>query len=84
MNAADIHFQQSELGGNVISQFIHPLFSGFSLEGIQIVERTAWWLHITGILIFLNYLYFSKHLHIILAFPNTYFADLNPKVNWTT
>ena len=79
MNAADIHFQQSELGGNVISQFIHPLFSGFSLEGIQIVERTAWWLHITGILIFLNYLYFSKHLHIILAFPNTYFADLNPK-----
>lgn len=79
MNATDIHFQQSEVGGNVISQFIAPFFNGFSLEGITIVERTAWWLHIIGILIFLNYLYFSKHLHIILAFPNTYFADLNPK-----
>lgn len=79
MNAADIHFQQSEVGGNIISQFIAPLFNGFSLEGITIVERTAWWLHIIGILIFLNYLYFSKHLHIILAFPNTFFADLNPK-----
>jgi heterodisulfide reductase subunit C len=43
------------------------------------VERSAWWLHIVGILIFLNYLYYSKHLHILLAFPNTYFADLNPQ-----
>ena len=42
------------------------------------LEKTFWWLHIFGILCFLNYLYFSKHLHILLAFPNTYFADLNP------
>ena len=41
------------------------------------VERTSWWLHIIGILFFLNYLYYSKHLHILLAFPNTYFSNLN-------
>jgi heterodisulfide reductase subunit C len=46
---------------------------------VAFFERIFWWLHITGILIFLNYLYFSKHLHILLAFPNTYFADLNSK-----
>ena len=42
------------------------------------VERTAWWLHILGILFFLNYLYYSKHLHILLAFPNTYLGKLRP------
>ena len=78
MNATDAHFQANH-SGNVISQFIAPLFSDFSESSLHIVERTTWWLHITGILIFLNYLYFSKHLHILLAFPNTYFADLNPK-----
>ncbi len=77
MNATDSHFQINN-SGNIISQFISPLFSGFSESSLHIIERTAWWLHITGILIFLNYLYFSKHLHILLAFPNTYFADLNP------
>jgi heterodisulfide reductase subunit C len=46
---------------------------------VAMLERTFWWLHIAGILIFLNYLYFSKHLHILLAFPNTYYADLRPK-----
>jgi heterodisulfide reductase subunit C len=44
----------------------------------MMIERTVWWMHIIGILLFLNYLYFSKHLHILLAFPNTYFANLNP------
>jgi len=78
MNATDTHFQTNH-SGNVISQFIAPLFSNFSVESLHLIERTAWWLHITGILVFLNYLYFSKHLHILLAFPNTYFADLNPK-----
>jgi len=42
-------------------------------------ERTAWWLHIAGILCFLNYLYYSKHLHILLAFPNTYYGSVQPK-----
>jgi hypothetical protein len=49
-----------------------------SNETVMILLK-SWWLHIVGILIFMNYLYFSKHLHILLAFPNTYFADLNPQ-----
>ncbi|MCO4822939.1 MAG: (Fe-S)-binding protein, partial [Flavobacteriaceae bacterium] len=78
MNATDSHFQ-SLASGNVISQFITPLFENVSANTLHFIERGAWWLHIVGILIFLNYLYFSKHLHILLAFPNTYFASVNPK-----
>ena len=78
MNATDTSFQDLNYG-NLISQFIAPWFQGFSPETLNIIERTAWWLHITGILIFLNYLYFSKHLHILLAFPNTYFGSVEPK-----
>ncbi len=43
------------------------------------IERTCWWLHITGIFAFLNYLPYSKHFHILLAFPNTYYQRLIPK-----
>ena len=75
MNAADVEFQSMN-SGNLISGFIAPFFQGLPLN---IIERTAWWLHIIGILIFLNYLYYSKHLHILLAFPNTYFGSLSPK-----
>jgi heterodisulfide reductase subunit C len=78
MNATDIQFQDMN-SGNIISQFIAPLFSGFSDGSIHIIERGAWWLHILGILVFLNYLYFSKHLHILLAFPNTYYGRVNNK-----
>lgn len=78
MNATDTSFQNLE-AGNIISQYIAPLFSGLSENSIHIVERSAWWLHIVGILCFLNYLYYSKHLHILLAFPNTYFGNLKPK-----
>jgi heterodisulfide reductase subunit C len=78
MNATDLPFQEMS-SGNVISQFIAPWFSGLSENTIHIIERAAWWLHIIGILIFLNYLYFSKHLHILLAFPNTFFASLKPQ-----
>ena len=78
MNATDVPFQQAGIG-NPISQFIAPLFDSFSPEALHTIERTAWWIHILGILVFLNYLYYSKHLHILLAFPNTYFANLNPK-----
>lgn len=78
MNATDVHFQ--EMGsGNLISQFITPLFDDLSVSMLHVIERTAWWLHILGILVFLNYLYFSKHLHILLAFPNTYYGKLTPK-----
>lgn len=82
MNAADYHLQQigythyAEVGSYPISHFIAPIFNGMSDGTVALVERAAWWLHITGILVFLNYLYFSKHLHILLAFPNTYFANL--------
>ena len=78
MNATDLSFQQAS-SGNIVSQFIAPWFQGFSSETLHFIERTAWWLHIIGILIFLNYLYYSKHLHILLAFPNTYYANLKPK-----
>tara|TARA_R110001583_G_scaffold114876_3_gene265374 strand:+ start:42543 stop:43847 length:1305 start_codon:yes stop_codon:yes gene_type:complete len=78
MNATDLHFQEMN-SGNIISQFLAPVFNNFSLESIHIIERFSWWLHIAGIFVFLNYLYYSKHLHILLAFPNTYFANLNPK-----
>ena len=78
MNAADVHFQDMN-SGNLISQYLTPWFNGFSEEALHIIERSAWWLHILGILVFLNYLYFSKHLHILLAFPNTYYAKLTPK-----
>ncbi|MFM9824638.1 4Fe-4S dicluster domain-containing protein [Flavobacterium sp.] len=87
MNAADYYLQYVpggfghyiQAGSFPISQIIAPIFDGMSSTSVFILERTFWWLHISIILVFLNYLYFSKHLHIILAFPNTYFADLNPK-----
>jgi heterodisulfide reductase subunit C len=76
MNAADAPFQSLN-SGNVISGYLRSFFNGMSLETLYYVERTAWWLHIIGILVFLNYLYYSKHLHILLAFPNTYYAKLS-------
>ncbi len=82
MNATDVSFQQAGIG-NPISQFLAPFFNDYSPEALHTIERTAWWLHILGILVFLNYLYYSKHLHILLAFPNTYFANLNPKGQFT-
>lgn len=85
MNASDFWLQQAgvshyiQAGSFPISHFIAPVFNGMNETAVMMLERTFWWLHIIGILCFLNYLYFSKHLHILLAFPNTYFADLNPK-----
>lgn len=85
MNATDQVLQYLEnphytkAGLFPVSQFMTPLFSSLSAASLVIMERIFWWLHITGILIFLNYLYYSKHLHILLAFPNTYFQNLNPK-----
>ncbi len=78
MNATDLNFQAMSYG-NVISQFLSPWFSGLSEGTLHVIERGAWWVHIVGILIFLNYLYYSKHLHILLAFPNTYYGNLKPK-----
>jgi len=84
MNGADYQLQQLQIdhyiqaGSFPISQFLAPLFESMSADSLILIERTAWWLHITGILFFLNYLYYSKHLHILLAFPNTYYGSLEP------
>lgn len=85
MNATDYNLQQlgadhyTNLGQPFwISQYIAPWFNGLSASTLIAIERTAWWLHIIGILAFLNYLPYSKHLHIVLAFPNAYYAKLQP------
>lgn len=78
MNATDVSFQEMN-NGNVVSKYVASMFSGTPEGTLHIIERTAWWLHILGILAFLNYLYFSKHLHIMLAFPNVYFGKVVPK-----
>ncbi len=66
-------------GSFPISQFLVPFFDGFETGTLITFERIFWWAHITGILIFLNYVPYSKHFHIILAFPNTYYSNLKPK-----
>ena len=73
MNAADTktHF--------IISSYLQPFLSGLSNNTLLFIEQSAWWLHILGIYVFMNYLPYSKHLHIILAFPNSYYAPLTPK-----
>lgn len=87
MNASDLHLQNvpggflhfHKAGSFPISQFIAPMFNRMSNELVALLFEVFWWVHIAGILVFMNYLYFSKHLHILLAFPNTYFANLNPE-----
>lgn len=59
------------------SSLLKPLLMGLNHGTLDAIERTAWWLHITGIFAFLNYLPYSKHLHIVLAFPNAYYARLD-------
>jgi len=84
MNAADWSLQQKGAGEAlgyypVSSAVLGPLFGNFSEGALVILERGAWWFHFVGILFFMNYLYYSKHLHIIFAFPNTWFANLEKK-----
>jgi len=85
MNATDQLLQQGAVKGYVeagsfpVSQFLVPVFRSFSLDLLQVLERFFWWTHIIGILLFLNYLYYSKHLHILLAFPNTFYSSLAPQ-----
>lgn len=76
LKGAEHYFQTSDFW---VSGIITPLFQNMDVSSLIIVERTAWWLHIAGIFIFLNYLPYSKHLHIVLAFPNTYYARLKPQ-----
>jgi len=87
MNAADYklqllkyghyYFEKGIVGSFPISHYLVNILPD-DPQTLVMIERGAWWFHIIGILVFLNYLYFSKHLHILLAFPNTYFAKLPP------
>jgi heterodisulfide reductase subunit C len=84
MNAADQVLQTRDYhytatGELFFSSFLIPLFENYSTSFLIFVERAAWWFHIIGILGFSVYVTYSKHLHIFLAFPNTYFAKLQPK-----
>lgn len=87
MNATDSilqirgeHHYPNVGGAFLFSQFLMPIFSGIESNTVLVViERTAWWLHILGIMGFALYVTYSKHLHIFLAFPNTYFSNLAPK-----
>ena len=78
MNAADSAMNNSN-ETFVISGWLVPLYKQmFSHAQLELIERTCWWIHIFGIFAFLNYLPYSKHLHILLAFPNAYYSRLKP------
>ncbi|GGH25901.1 Fe-S oxidoreductase [Sphingobacterium alkalisoli] len=84
MNAADFKLQALQTAHYTIAGSF-PISSSFvgllpnDMDSLIFIERFSWWFHIIGVLAFLNYLPISKHLHIILAFPNTYFSNLAPK-----
>ena len=84
MNAADYKLQAlkyshyTTAGSFPVSSLLAPLLPS-DPEALLITERACWWFHIIGILAFLNYLPYSKHFHILLAFPNTYYSRLEPK-----
>jgi len=77
LQSRDDHYIQT--GRLFFSSFLMPLFDNLSTSGLVLIERFAWWFHIIGILGFAIYITYSKHLHIFLAFPNTYYAKLGPK-----
>lgn len=89
MNTADRALQLQgaahyhDTGNFIISGILAPWFSSFSENTLLFTERACWWLHIVGILAFLNYLPYSKHLHIMVAFPNAYYARLTPQGKMT-
>ena len=84
MNASDFMLQSRgidhyvEAGSFPISQVLLPVLENFSDASLVLIERGCWWFHIIGILVFIVYVTYSKHLHIILAFPNTYYSKLVP------
>lgn len=78
MNTADMVMHNGEYGF-LVSGWLMPLFDGMNYTSVHIIERLGWWGHWMGVLAFLCYLPYSKHLHILLAFPNTYFSRLTPK-----
>ena len=87
MNAAEQVLQsRGEMaahGSFPVSSWFVPVYSGLSSTTLHLLERSFWWFHFVGILLFLNYLPFSKHWHIIMAFPNVYYSSLKPKGEFT-
>jgi len=89
MNATDGILQTrpgahySEVGSFLMSGFLQPLFADVSSEKLIFVERLCWWFHIVGVFMFLNYIPYSKHFHVFLAFPNVYYSKLEPKGKMT-
>jgi len=85
MNASDSILQERAVGHYVkvgsfpLSSLFIPLFDGLSTGTLIFLERFGWWFHIIGVLIFLNYIPYSKHFHVFLAFPNVYYTRLEPK-----
>jgi len=85
MNTADSILQSRcaehyiETGSFLLSSFLIPLFDKFSNETLIFIERGGWWFHIVGVFAFLNYIPYSKHFHVFLAFPNVYYSKLKPK-----
>jgi len=84
MNATDLSLQNlnsityTKTGSFIFSNYLTPYFKSFDENQIIIIERTAWWIHIIGIFSFSLYITYSKHLHIFLAFPNTYYSNNEP------
>ncbi|MEC7752860.1 MAG: 4Fe-4S dicluster domain-containing protein [Bacteroidota bacterium] len=84
MNATDMLIQgqdehYAQTGKFFFSSFLTPLFEGLNVSTLILIERSAWWFHIVGILAFAVYVTYSKHLHIALAFPNTWYSNLKAK-----
>jgi heterodisulfide reductase subunit C len=89
MNAADQTLQgmgshhYTKAGSFPVSSMLAPAFGGLQEGTLIFIERFCWWFHIIGILAFLNYVIISKHFHILLAFPNVFYSNLNPKGQFT-
>ena len=89
MNASDAILASRNIGHYItagsfpVSGLLVPMFDSLSNESLVFLERFTWWFHILGILAFLNYLPYSKHFHIILAFPNVYYSNLEAKGHFT-
>ncbi|HTM64820.1 MAG TPA: (Fe-S)-binding protein [Flavipsychrobacter sp.] len=81
MNTAEgaIRMKEGVAGGFLISGLFAPMFTNMSVESLHLIQRVCWWGHILGIFAFLNYLPYSKHFHILLAFPNAYYLRLKPQ-----
>lgn len=78
LGAVEANIEGNGVEGWIVSSQLAPLFAGMEQDSLLLIERAAWWFHILGILAFLNYLPYSKHFHIIMAFPNVWHSKLEP------